>query len=132
MGYTTEFTGSFKLDKALDKETFDLLIGLSETRRVKRNIEGYGIEGEFYVSERDGYSQNRNPNIVDYNSPPKTQPGLWCNWAPNEAGTEIEWNGAEKFYNYVEWLVYLVDSILKPRRYLLTGVVAWYGEESND
>ncbi len=38
------------------------------------------------------------------------------------------WNGAEKFYNYVEWLQYLIDKILAPRGYTLNGECQWFGE----
>ena len=132
MGYTTEFTGTFKLNKKLDAETHKLLVGLSETRRVARNIEGYGVQGEFYVDGSGFAGQNREANIIDYNRPPKTQPGLWCNWTPTEDGMEIEWNGAEKFYYYVEWIEYLLNKVLLPRGYSLHGAVAWSGEEEGD
>jgi hypothetical protein len=132
MGYTTEFTGTFKLNKKLDEETHRLLVGLSETRRVARNIEGYGVEGEFYVDGSGFAGQNREANIIDYNRPPKTQPGLWCNWTPTEDGMEIKWNGAEKFYYYVEWIEYLLNKVLLPRGYSLHGAVAWRGEEEGD
>ncbi len=36
MGYTTDFTGAFKLNKPLDDETYNLLVGLATTRRIKR------------------------------------------------------------------------------------------------
>lgn len=32
MGYTTEFRGTFQLNKELDEETYNLLEGLSKTR----------------------------------------------------------------------------------------------------
>jgi hypothetical protein len=44
----------------------------------------------------------------------------------------IEWDGGEKFYNYTEWLVYLINKILKPNGYVLNGVVQWQGEEVGD
>lgn len=30
-------------------------------------------------------------------------PGIWCQWIIN-SNNKLEWNGAEKFYYYVEWL----------------------------
>lgn len=132
MGYSTDFTGSFKLNKKLDAETFDLLKGLATTRRMARNIAGYGIEGEFYTLDRNDYGQDRTPDVIDGNRPPRTQPGLWCQWTPTDDGMEIEWDGGEKFYAYTEWLVYLIDNVLAPRGYKLTGTVAWRGEDSSD
>lgn len=129
MGYTTDFSGSFKLNKPLDLKTYKFLIGLNETRRMARKglDPKYGVEGEFYVKD-----DNQNANIIDYNEPPKTQPGLWCQWRPNEDGTEIEWDGGEKFYNYVEWIKYIIEKILAPKKYKLNGEVEWQGEDSRD
>lgn len=132
MGYTTDFTGKFMLNKKLDKETHYLLTGLATTRRMARNVDGYGVQGEFYTLDRDDYGQGRNANIIDYNRPPSTQPGLWCHWVPNKSGTSIAWDGGEKFYEYVEWLEYLIIKVLAPRGYELTGEVEWTGEDNSD
>lgn len=132
MGYSTDFTGSFKLDKKLDKETQDLLEGLNTTRRMKRDLKGFGVEGEFYVGSRNDFGQDRTPDVVDYNNPPRTQPGLWCGWTPTGDGLAIEWDGGEKFYNYVEWIEYLIDSVLAPRGYTVSGEVEWCGEDRSD
>lgn len=133
MGYTTEFTGSFKLNKKLDQETHTFLRKLSETRRMKRHLpEKYGIEGEFFVDGSGFAGQDRDPSIIDYNYPPSTQPSLWCNWTPTDDGTEIVWNGGEKFYEYIDWIKYIINKILNPRGYKLTGEVEWIGEDRDD
>lgn len=135
MGYTTDFTGAFALDKPLDEETKALLVGLSTTRRMKRQglDAKYGVDGEFYCNPgSDGCGQAHEPSIVSYNVPPSTQPGLWCQWTPSEDGTEIVWDEGEKFYGYTEWITYLIDAILKPRGYVVNGEVEWQGEDSND
>lgn len=122
MGTHTDFFGSFEINKQLDVDTLTLLQKLNDTRRMKRKLDAkFGIDGEFYV-------EDNNNGIVDINRPPSTQPGLWCQWRPNENGTEIEWDENEKFYNYVEWLQYIVDKILKPRGYFLTGEVEYNGD----
>ena len=133
MGYTTEFEGKFYFDKPLDTETYQFLKALSETRRMKRNVgPEYGEEGEFYVHGKGMMGQDDEENIVDHNSPPWTQPGLWCQWTPSPCGLYLEWDGSEKFYHYVEWLHYIANKILKPRGYALTGKVNWQGEDSSD
>lgn len=135
MGYTTEFEGSFKINQPVDDETAILLKGLANTRRVKRNIKGYGIDGEFYIGGEDVYygeERNRDLSIVDYNTPPRTQPGLWCQWKLQDDNQTIMWDGAEKFYNYVEWIEYIIKSILEPRGYIVNGEVKWYGEDRDD
>lgn len=60
------------------------------------------------------------------------QPGLWCQWVPAPDNDGIEWDGGEKFYNYVEWLGYLIHHFLSPWGYTLNGEVAWNGDSSDD
>jgi len=59
-------------------------------------------------------------------------PGIWCNWAPSSCGEYIEWNEAEKFYDYIEWLEYIINKFLKPNNYILNGTVEWKGEDDDD
>ena len=146
MGYTTDFSGEFTIDKPVDKETYDILVGLERTRRMKRDpkklakrlkmtVEDvkkkYGEECEFFFDEKD-MGQNHTDDIIDFNSPPSCQPGLWCKWELYKDGQTIYWSGAEKFYDYVEWIEYIVNKILKPRGYVLEGDVTWQGEDSED
>lgn len=58
-------------------------------------------------------------------------PGYWCNWEPTSR-TTIGWNEGEKFYEYVEWIKYLVREFFIPRGYVLNGEVEWTGEEAWD
>ena len=92
----------------------------------------YGIEGEFYVDGTGWAGQDSDKNVINYNRPPSTQPGLWCQWIPTDDGCELVWDGGEKFYNYVEWLDYLIDKILAPRGYTPNGECQWFGEERDD
>jgi hypothetical protein len=133
MGYTTEFEGSFTLNKPLDDETRTFLVKLNETRRMKRKVDSqYGIEGELYVYGSGFAGQDREDNIISYNSPPSTQPSLWCGWRPSDDGTQIEWDGGEKFYEYIPWVKYIINRILAPRGYSLSGIVAYQGEDYED
>jgi len=133
MGYTTEFTGSFKFNKPLEARIREYLVKFNETRRMARTLSpAYGVEGEFFVDAHGDYGQDRSSDIIDYNRPPSTQPGLWCQWRPNEDGTELEWDGGEKFYHYVEWLEYLIAHFIEKNGYKLSGTVQWQGEDSDD
>ncbi len=131
MGYTTDFSGVFKLNEKLDQELYDFLVKFSDTRRMIRKIDGYGIEGEFYVGD-DQRTIRDGGNIIEFNTPPRTQPGLWCQWIPTDDGLGIEWDGNEKFYNYVEWLNYIILNFLQPNEYVLNGTVVWEGESEDD
>lgn len=135
MGYTTDFSGSFELNKPLSPKMKEFLIQLAETRRMVRNQHPtFGIGGEFYVgAHSDGQmGQSNSPDVMDHNQPPSTQPGLWLQWIPNADGTAIEWDCGEKFYYYKEWLMYLIHKILAPNGYVLNGQVTWQGEETGD
>lgn len=114
--------------------TYELLKGLSDTRRMKRNVDNsiFGVEGEFYVNGTGPFGQGRDENIIDNNTPPKTQPSLWLQWIPTEDRLHIEWDGNEKFYHADEWIIYLIDRVLAPRGYVLNGVVYAQGEDSCD
>jgi len=61
---------------------------------------------------------------------PDGVPGLWCGWEINE--DELYWDGNEKFYNYVEWLRYLIKNFFSPWKIILNGEISWVGESSDD
>ncbi len=147
MGYSTDFSGQFDLDHPLCEGTCNYLRKFAETRRMKRNAaeaakladparEAVGLpigkDGEYFVGSEGFMGQDQDSSIVEYNYPPSTQPGLWCQWVPNEDGTAIEWDGGEKFYEYVEWLEYIISNFLDPWGYKLNGQVEWQGEDMGD
>jgi hypothetical protein len=147
MGYHTDFNGAFSVSPSLKEEHRKYLDKFAETRRMKREPEvaaklpdpyreavglPVGEEAEYFVGG-DGFAgQDRDDSIVDYNSSPSSQPGLWCQWIPSADGNFIEWDCGEKFYYYVEWLEYIVENFLKPWGYTLNGEVEWRGEEWED
>lgn len=147
MGYHTDFGGSFVLDRPLTTDQRAYLTKFAETRRMKRAPtkasllpdplrEAVGLpigdEGAYFVGGTGYAGQDDDGCVVDHNCPPKGQPGLWCQWIPNDDGTEIEWDGGEKFYEYIYWIEYLIDHFLKPWGYVLNGVVGWYGDDRDD
>lgn len=147
MGYTTDFHGRFNLDKELTNKHYNYLKKFSNTRRMARDSHMCsllrdkerlnvhllaGIDGEYFVGGDGLYGQDSDESIVDYNSPPSTQPSIWCQWVPSKDKLSIEWNGGEKFYCYVEWINYLIDNFLKPWGYTLNGTVSWKGEDPSD
>jgi hypothetical protein len=91
-----------------------------------------GIQGGFFVGGLGYAGQDDDPSVTDHNHEPHGQPGLWCQWTSNELGTTIEWDGGEKFYDYIEWLNYIIKHFLAPWGYFLNGEVEWQGEEDND
>ena len=146
MGYSTYFAGVFTLDRPLKPEQKAYLEAFSHTRRMKRDIallEGLadpvreavglplGEEGAYFIGAPDHCCQD-NQGVTEINSPPPGQPGLWCGWTPNEDGDCIEHDGGEKFYEYVDWIKYLIKHFLAPWGYVVNGEVEWSGEEVGD
>lgn len=130
MGYTTQFENSFTFNKPLTKEQTTYLQKFAQTRRMKRDKNKIiqqnnsdrtavglpiGAEGSYYTGEES--------SILDHNTPPIGQPALWCQWIPNDEGTELAWDGIEKFYCYLEWLNYLIEHFFTPWNITLTGHV---------
>ena len=147
MGYTTDFAGEFTVTPPLKTEHSNYLRKFAETRRMARKAAALrqrpdplrlaaglplGDQGGYFVGADADFGQERTSDILDHNTPPKWQPGLWCQWVPTHDGTAIEWDGGEKFYNYVEWLEYIVEHFLKRWGYVLNGEVEWQGEDSCD
>lgn len=147
MGYDTKFGGSFTLDRPLEEIHRKYLQAFADTRRMKRDTLkaillpdplrkaiGYpvGIEGEFFVGGLGDFGQEHDQSVIDHNTAPASQPGLWCQWEPDEHGTVIQWNGVEKFYDYIEWLQYLIENFISRWGYKLNGKVFWNGEVDMD
>jgi hypothetical protein len=146
MGYTTYFDGAFEFDKPVTDELRDYINNFSSTRRMVRDNDKIkelfpnwrelcfngelGKNGEYFVNDDGDYGQSEDGSIANYNSS-GNQPGLWCQWIINDNG-ELEWDGGEKFYNYEEWLNYLIDHFFAPLGYVLNGDIEWQGESHDD
>lgn len=117
------YTGEYNFDKVGGSDYICL-------RQIKAGLP-IGEDGEYFLG-LGALGQVQDSSVIDHNSPPKTQPGLWCGWIPNERGDAIIWDGVEKFYNYAEWLLYLVDHFMKPWGYILNGEIQWCGEQNDD
>ena len=147
MGYSTDFYGSVSFNKPVSEELKNYINKFSKTRRMERDVNkikevfpdwakncfngNLGINGEYFVGGNGFMGQEDDESVINHNCPPKTQPGLWCQWIINDNG-ELEWDGNEKFYNYVEWLEYLIKHFFKPEGYILNGIINFQGDESDD
>lgn len=150
MGYTTEFSSHFTVSPAMRPEHVAYLNKFAETRRMWRDVtvlatmpdpvrESVGLplgEGvEYFVGGGGFAGQDEDASILNYNRPPPSQPGLWCKWAvvKDEYGNDVvAWNHGEKFYDYIEWLRYLINRFFKPWEYVLNGTIQWQGEKVGD
>ncbi len=140
MGYTTSFDGDVTLDKPLTKEQIIYLQKFNETRRVEikdgsdmpcpiREAAGLplGEQGKFNVIDV-GWDDER---LADYNSSGMA-PSLWCQWTIDDEGLHISWDEGEKFYDYIEWMKFIIDEFIKPWGHVANGTITWQGEDSDD
>lgn len=102
MGYSTDFDGSVTISPPLTEEQANQIQNFSQ--------------------QRQGGAMNPYPGM----------PGIWCDWTVNDEGSSLFWNGSEKFYNYIEWLNYLIDNFFRPWGCSLNGNIYWQGEEVGD
>lgn len=143
MGYHTNFAGRFDLSRTLTQPEAKYLEAFSASRRVRRDSgkvaflpdsvrEAVGLpigkDGSFFV----GGGTYGDASVIDVNTPPTGQPGLWCDWVPTEDGAGIEWNQCEKFYAYEAWLNYIIDHFLTPWGIGISGRVRFQGEQTGD
>lgn len=138
MGYDTNYSGHINITPALSQEEVTSLQKFSNTRRMKRE------KGPYYVDNGGMAGQDYEDDIIDYNSPPEEQPSLWCNWIVNDEGTQLFWNGMEKFHDDAEWLEYIINHFLGETpiaqqtlsflkgNYTLNGVILAQGESLDD
>lgn len=145
MGYSTDFIGSFNLSKEPTQEQIDFLARFAATRRMKRNTDtlkalyhgehglngDYGQYGEYFAKDDGDFGQTKDASILDYNMQPPSQPSLWCHWILSE-DNKLEWDGGEKFYNYVEWLKYFITHFFAKWDIKLNGEIKWQGEDMED
>lgn len=102
MGYTTRFSGQIAVEPPFNEHEISYLGKLSGTRRMLRTKGPYYVEGTGFMG------QDKEADVLDYNYPDPSQPGLWCHWSANEAG-DISWDESEKFYYSVEWMKYVIS-----------------------
>ena len=142
MGYTTEFDGEISIEPPLNEHEVSYLERFAGTRRMHRR------KGPYYVDAAGFAGQDHEEDVLDYNSPPIGQPGLWCQWIPEQNGRVLEWDQGEKFYESEAWMAYLIDHFLKPGAeaqrhglpefehftfdHVLNGVIYAQGEEPDD
>lgn len=147
MGYTTNFHGSFDVTPALTAEQTAYLRAFSETRRMTRDPaiastlpdpvrEAVGLpigpQGAYFVGGQGDFGQAHDASVLNHNREPDGQPGLWCQWTSSDDGAHIQWDGGEKFYEYEEWLKYIIQHFLTPWGCTLNGCVEWEGEDEED
>lgn len=159
VNYIKKFNDSRRMKRDVSK-LYDIYKGEGGNPFLPKE-QTYGNEGEYFVGGTGHAGQDRDDSIIDYNESPGgvlksndedfgtywsrhtkqildglCQPGLWCQWTIEQQfeGGEfvLVWDGGEKFYNYVEWLNYLINHFFDKWGVKLNGEITWEGENSED
>jgi hypothetical protein len=155
VNYIKKFNDSRRMKRDVSK-LYDIYKGEGGNPFLPKE-QTYGNEGEYFVGGTGHGGQDRDDTIINYNESPGSvlksndedfgtywsrhtkqiqdglcQPGLWCQWTIDEDGTHLVWDGGEKFYNYVEWLKYLINHFFEKWGVKLNGEITWEGEDSKD
>ena len=147
MGYTTYFEGGFSFNKKISNRLKDYINGFANTRHMLYNTEKIKKDYEFYrIFTYDGnLGENgclindtkrlldgfKSEYVLDYNNN-GVCPSLWAQWIVSDDGTELVWDGGEKFYEYDKWLVFYINNFFKKEDIILNGVSYYFGEDSQD
>lgn len=151
MGYSTYFTGELTFNKEVTEELKNYINQFARVRHMRRNNEkikeifpdwkdkcfngNLGNDGEYFVGGTGFAGQDKDDSILNYNYPARGVPGLWCDWEIMEYSNGEQvlcWNEKEKFYDYTEWLEYLIKNFFMPHGYILNGTIEYQGENSDD
>jgi hypothetical protein len=138
---------------------FDIYKGKCGNPFAENDEEIYGNDGEYFARNDGSSGQSQDKSILDFNTPPgqlthedyrimgpnayftenvrrtrdgECQPGLWCQWIINENGTELMWDGGEKFYEYIPWLKYYISHFFEKWGIKLNGEIRYQGEDHDD
>ena len=103
MGYSTEFNGSLAVSgDDTSLDKFDVWMDeLHETR--------HGSDCAVW----SGY------------------PGFYCQWVFNRETCTIEWDGGEKFYEYIQWLQFVFEKC-DELNLSANGKISWQGDNYQD
>jgi hypothetical protein len=146
MAYRTTFSGVFVLDRALAPHHLAYLDAFARHAHPRRDAYlaeaepdplriaaglPVGPEGAFVLGLGHDV-ENEDPSVIDPDAPASGVPTLRCHWVPTDDGRGMQWDGDAAFYDYVEWLTYVIGQLLAPWGYQLHGEITWLGESEDD
>jgi hypothetical protein len=103
MGYTTKFDGWLRFNKTPSADALEQWREAINTSTHDRRIKG--------------------------------MPSSYCQWEFFKKATSecfLKWDGEEKFYDYINWLDWLLKNIFLPNELSLSGTTLWQGEDVGD
>ncbi len=144
--YHIRFRRHLKLSPIATPEQVLYIQNFAKTRRIKRDsailmkrfngeygLNGnYGIEGEFYVGGEDAFSPDKDYSILDFDNPSSNQFSLKCEWTVTDDGKKLVWTKNELFYEYLNWLNYMIDNFFIPWNIKLNGTLTYQGQQEKE
>ncbi|ELR16994.1 uncharacterized protein ACA1_304360 [Acanthamoeba castellanii str. Neff] len=133
MGYETDFEGELNIRPRLADE---FVARFNDVASRRNNVYGDGDEGSFdhLVFGKRGTAAGARVQ-ERYDNPAWTGvPSCWNAWQlknePGKTCTILHWEGNSKFYNYVQWLQFVVDYIIRENQALapllnFQGAITW-------
>jgi len=103
MGYTTRFTGGIELSRPLSIQ-----------------------EAAFWMATYEGIFDR------DARFTVSGMPDSYLQWVPSEDLKAIVFDGNEKFYDYTEWLKWVIDNWIVKWGITANGEMLWSGEQTSD
>ena len=104
MGYTTDFEGRLLLSRDLTVKE------LAEFNKLT------DYEEDSYRAIDPKYDERKLSSYMQWETD----------------GMSLYWNDGEKFYDYVEWLKWIIEVFFTPLDVKLNGAINWQGEEIGD
>jgi len=112
MGYYTYFCGTFNVTPPMTKEHREYINNINKGSEGAHQVQPDSWCGWFVV-DKDGFHD------------------LLGEFNPDESVLRT-WDGLIKFYDYTEWLEYLIKNLFEPNGYTVNGEVQWDGDERDD
>jgi hypothetical protein len=147
MSYNIKLLGRFGFSRQLTEAEYEYLNAFARSARVARDESRasalpdplrfavglpIGPQGGHYVGGASIENWTSDGSVVNANAPPRDQPNLRCQWIPTQDRNGIEWDRGPAFYEWVEWLEYLVAHFFVPWGIKVNGTVKMVGENEEE
>ena len=157
MNYINKFSGTRRVKRDVNKlmQMFNGEYG--HPTPINNTPEGiYGNDGAYFIGGKGFAGQDHDESVIGGSTPPGQltykeldelgkswshnnklseeglcQPGLWCQWILRDEET-LAWDEGEKFYEYINWLKYLINHFFAKWGIELNGEIYWDGEDCED
>lgn len=105
MPFNAHYAGQLRIEPPLNETEQKALSAFLGSRRVKT------VAGP--LDARESLSMGH-PDVIDWNSPPQDQPGLYTGLRIANGGEVLEWDGNEKPGYLTDWVRYVINYLLRP------------------